>query len=250
MYDYGMYSVNLWLMALVCLERYLSIFFQHFIMKNQQRRFFIYHLSAIAIILFVLFWYLYLISLYPCTQNQFVFTQMLCGFPCYKVVGSPILLNTDWAIADLLPVFLTILFIVILILHFLYQKYKMSRYLMRQESWKRTRKMFLQLLPILFLFLIFNMPLIIVGLLAISHPWFNTIPYFYANSLSYCLPLFIPFAILSKQTEIRKRLAAILTITQFNRTVPVTLAAPQMQLATIQTAQRINMQKAPIVVVL
>lgn len=102
----------------------------------------------------------------------------------------------DWSLADVLPVFLTILFIVMLILHVLYQRRKISKHLIQRETWKRTRKMFLQLLPIALIFLAFNMLLSIVGLLAISYPWFNTVPYFYANSLSYCLPMCMPFAAL------------------------------------------------------
>jgi hypothetical protein len=185
MLDYVMYSLNLWIMALACLERYLLIFFRQLVMRNRKRRIFLYYVPVTVMILFVVFWYLYLVALYPCAKTQFDFTQTVCGFPCYKTVGSVIVQNTDWTLADLLPVFLAILFIFILISHVLYQKHKISRRLMRQETWMRTRKMFLQLLPIVFIFLVFNMPLITVGLLAISNPWYNTTPYFYVWSLSY-----------------------------------------------------------------
>ena len=95
-YDYGMYSLNLWLMALACLERYLLIFFKQTVMKTRARRFCLYYLPVTVIVLFVIFWYLYLIVLYPCTQTQFDFTQIVFGFPCYKTVGSVIVQNTDW----------------------------------------------------------------------------------------------------------------------------------------------------------
>jgi hypothetical protein len=238
MYDYGMYSLNLWLMALACLERYLLIFFKQLIMKNRKRRFFLYYVPVTLIILFVIFWYVYLVALYPCTQTQFDLTQAVCGFPCYKTVGSVTVQNTDWTLADLLPVFLTILVISILIIHVLYQKHKISRHLMRQETWKRTRKMFLQLLPITFIFLVFNMPLIIVGLLAISNPWYNTTPYFYVNSLSYCLSLFMPFAVLSRQITIRKRLSNLLSLRRPNQIAPTTTTALPMRLLTHQTVQK------------
>jgi hypothetical protein len=240
MYDYGMYSLNLWLMALVCLERYLLIFFKQLVMKNKKRRFCLYYVPVTIIILFVVFWYLYLVALYPCAKTQFDFTQMVCGFPCYKVVGSVTVLNSDWATADLLPVFLTILFILILILHVLYQKHKITRHLVRQDAWKRTRKMFLQLVPIALIFLIFNMPLIIVGLLAISDPWYNTTPYFYVNSLSYCLSLFMPFAVLSKQATIRKQLFNLLRSAGLNRIAPVTITAMPMRLMNTQVNQKMG----------
>lgn len=77
-----MYSINLWLVALACLERHLSIFVQTVISLNAKRRFLLYHASVIVIIAFVLGWYLYLLALYPCEQTEFDFTQVLCGFPC------------------------------------------------------------------------------------------------------------------------------------------------------------------------
>ncbi len=238
MYNYGMYAINLWLMALVFLERYLLIFFKQIIMKNNKRRFFLYYVSVTLIILFVVLWYLYLIALYPCAQTDFDFTQTLCGFPCYKSAGSVTIQNIDWAVADLLPVFLTILFIFILISHVLYQRHKVSRRLMHQQTWKRTRKMFSQLLPITFIFLIFNMPLIIVGLLSISHQWYNMTLYCYADFLSYCLPLFMPFAVLSRQTVIQKRLATLLRLRQLNRTAPAITTALEMRVRNIQVPKR------------
>jgi hypothetical protein len=74
------------------------------------------------------------------------------------------------------------------------------------------------------------MPLIIVGLLAISNPWYNTIPYFYVNTLAYCLVLCMPFAILSKQTIIQR---------QFNRTAPTTMNTVPIRLMNTQATQHV-----------
>jgi hypothetical protein len=59
---------------------------------------------------------------------------MVCGFPCYKAVGSVMFQNTDWALADLLPLFLAILFIFTLISHVPYQRHKISRRLVRNRT--------------------------------------------------------------------------------------------------------------------
>ena len=240
MYDYGMYSLNLWLMALACLERYLLIFFKQVIVRTKKRRFFLYYVPVTFIILFVVFWYLYLVALYPCAQTQFDFTQSTCGFPCYQTFGTVIIQNLDWTLCVLLPMFLTILFNFLLILQVLYQKHKINRHLMQQGTWKRTRRMFLQLLPITFIFLVFNMPLIIVGLLAISNPWYNTTPYFYVNSLSYCLALFMPFAALSRQREIRKRLSTLMRLGRLNGIVPIIVITLPMRLLNTQTALKMT----------
>jgi hypothetical protein len=225
-------------MALVFLERYLLIFFKQIVMKNKKRRFFLHYVLVTLMVLFFAFWYSYLVALYPCAQTQFDFTQIACGFSCYQTVGSVTIQNIDWALSGLLPVFLTIFFIFILISHVLYQRHKIGRHLMQQQTWKRTRKMFLQLLPITFIFSIFNVPLIIIGLLAVSNPWYNTTPYYYVDCLWYCLSLFMPFAVLSRQTVIRKRLSTLLRLRHLNRTAPATMAAFQMGLRTIQLPKR------------
>ena len=87
-YDYGMYSLNLWLMTLTCSERYLLIFFEPLIRKTRRRRFLMYYGLVTLIVLFVVFWYSYLVALYLCVQSQFDFTQILCGLPCYKLISS------------------------------------------------------------------------------------------------------------------------------------------------------------------
>ena len=225
MYDYSTFALNLWFMALLSLERYLLIFFKSIVTKTKKRRLFLYYGPATVIFLFLIVWYLYLIAFYPCEQTQFDYTQVLCGFPCYETSATPALRNFDWIAAGLLPVFLAVFFTLILILHVLYQKHKISRHLTQQQTWKRTRKMFLQLLPITSMFLLFIMPLIIVGLLSISNPWYGTTPYFYVVMLSYCWPLCVPFGVLSKQPVIRKRLFTLFRPRRFNRPAPIVAAA-------------------------
>jgi H+/gluconate symporter-like permease len=156
--------------------------------------------------------------------------MMDCNLPCFLVVGSLALKNGNMILLDLIPSFLTVLFTIILITHVLYKKRKNSKHLMQQDTWKRTRKMFLQLLPVTFAFLLCNLPLIIVVLIAIANPWFFTTPYFYANNLTYCWSLLMPFAILSKQTAMKKRLFNFLRLTRFNRTVPIATDRGRTQL--------------------
>ena len=224
-YDCGLYSLSLWLMALFSLERYLSIFFKQIIMKNSIRRFIMYYLSAMIIISFIFGWLTYFVVLYPCQQVYFEFTVMSCNLPCFLIDGSLALQNGNMIILNLVPSFLAVLFTILLISHVLYQKRKISKRLIQRDTWKRTRKMFLQLLPVTFAFLAFNQPLIIVVLLGIVDPWFFTTPYFYANNLTYCWSILMPFAILSRQPAIKKRLFTILRLERFNQTAPISTTA-------------------------
>lgn len=233
-YDYGFYSLNLWLMALFALERYLLIFHKELVMKNRKRRLLWYYVPVACIIIFVFSWFIYLVVFYPCTQ-MFDFTSVTCGVSCYQIFGSVLILNTHWIVFSLLPSFSTVLFTFILISHVLYQRHKINKRLIQQDTWKRTRKMFLQLLPVTFVFLLFNMPMIIVGILAISDQWYYTTPYFYANFLTYGWPLFLPFAILSNQNIIQKRILILLRLGQVNRNAVMIIATVPMRNMNIQT---------------
>ena len=229
--DYSIYSINLWLTALFSLERYIMIFFKQVVMKSKKRRLCAYYGLAIFVVVSIFVWYIYLIRFYPCVQPESLdFTQIYCGVPCYQVKANEILLNFDWILYALLPVFLTILFTFILISHVIYQKHKISRHLINQETWKRTRKMFLQLLPITLIFSVFNMPLIIIGLLSISGTWYAITPYFYASCLSYCWPICMPFAIISKQKTIQKRLFVLFIRRRTNKITPMAMNDLQMRL--------------------
>lgn len=233
-YDYAVCSSNVWMMALFSFERYLLIFFKQTAMKSKQRRLFLYYILVAGVFLSIFCWYISLVVLYPCSQYQFDYTQILCGLPCYIHEGSAVLRNLDWILAGILPVFLTVLFTLALILHVLYQKQKIGRHLMHRDTLKRTRKMFLQLLPIMATLLLFGTPVIIVGLIGIANPWYGTIPYSYASILFYFLPLFIPFAIFSKQKLIRRRLLTCLTGRLWNRTVPATMMPMTMRTMNVQ----------------
>ena len=244
-YDDTLWSINLWMLALLSLERYLLIFFKPLVMKNKKRRFCLYYVPVVVVVPFIFFWNVYLVAMYPCTEIQFEFTTILCGAPCYQNEASKILLNFDWIISGLVPVFLTVLFTLLLILHVLYQRHKIRRHLAQLQTWKRTRKMFLQLLPITSIFLFFTMPVIIVGLLALSDPWYSTTLYFYINFLTYFLPLFAPFAILSKQKVIQRRLLALFCPRRFNQIMPVMRTANSMRAVNIHAARKVPANIAP-----
>ena len=216
-------------------------------MKNKKTRFLLYYTPVTLANAFIFGWFLYLAVLFPCAQTPLDFTQIVCGLSCYEIEGSEILRNFDWIVTGLLPVFLTVLFTLILILHVLYQKHNISRNLTRHEAWKRTRKMFLQLLPITVVFLLFMMPVITVGLLSASDPWYGTTPYFYVNSLSYCLPLCIPLVVLSKQTLIRTRLLRLFCLRTANQIAPIFNTAQPMRLMKNQGMRKMTSSIVPMV---
>ena len=240
MYDYIIYIACLWFIALLSLERYLVIFFKQIVSKNKRRRFFLYYVTAASIVVSIFSWYTYMFVFYPCAQIYFDYTQTFCGHPCYQIEASATLFNFEWILFGLLPVFLTVLFTLILILHVLHQRRKISRHLTQRETWKRTRKMFVQLLPITFIFLLFTMPVTIVGLLSVSNPWYATTPYLYTTHLAYGLPLMTPFAVLSNQKVIQKHLFALFKPRRLNRTAPATIRGRPIQQVDTRTTVKVT----------
>jgi hypothetical protein len=230
LYDYTLYAMNLWLLAFASLERYFLIFYRGIILKTKIRRLFSHYLPILVLILFCFIWYLCLVVFYPCEQTQFDYTQTDCGGSCYLYVGSSSLLNADAVISALLPMFLDMLTNIILIFHVIYQKEKMRKNrtnVVLRQTWKRTRKMFLQLVPIMLIFLLFETPYAFNNLLGATTQWSNTMVTFYTGYQAYCLEIFMPFVVLSRQQEIRKHLLIKLRITS-NRTV-----APEAQVQTL-----------------
>lgn len=229
LYDYVIYAVSLWFMALLSVERYLVIFFKNTALKNKAQRFFLYYVTVAMIVLFVLSWFTYAVALYPCTHTKFDYTSILCGFPCYETEASAAFLTFNWIVLGLLPTFLTVVFTSVLIVHVLYQRQKISRHWTQRETWKRTRKIFIQLLPITSIFLVFVMPATIVGLLAVSNPWYGTTPYLYTVYLAYGLPLTMPFAVLFNQKVVQRQLFALFKPRRLNQIAPLATRPAQMQ---------------------
>lgn len=94
--DYIFFTINLWLIALFSLERYIMIFFKQVVMRSKKRRFCAYYALVIFMVVFISVWYIYFIRFYPCVEPQsFDFTQVFCGSPCYLVEASEIFVNFD-----------------------------------------------------------------------------------------------------------------------------------------------------------
>ena len=213
-YEYTLYSMILWLVAFASLERYLLIFHQQIVLKTKRRKFFVHYLPILFVILFCCVWDIYLILLYPCQQTQLDYSQLVCGGSCYQFSENSFLLMIDWTLSSLLPIFLVMLFNLILILHVLHQKRKMTKNLgsmQLRKTWRRTRKMFAQLLPIALIFLLFQLPYVVVNVVGSTQESFISSASFYTNYLPYCLEIFMPFAVLMNQKKIKDHLLRLCT---------------------------------------
>ncbi len=158
-FHYSLNIINLFLMAFLCIERNILIF--HSIILRTKRAKILFHYCPI---LFCLFYppifYIGAIFICPCI-NSYDYTQLLCTWPCY--FG-----NTSWTSIDLFfnnytPLCIIIpVFCIILYMRFFIQRRSMQRQVV---TWRRNRKLVLQLWAISTLYLGTWMPLEISGLI-------------------------------------------------------------------------------------
>ena len=185
-------------MAVASIQRYILIFHRNF-MNTPVKHYLPFLLPPV--LLFI--WYIALIFFYPCEQH-FDNTQLWCGGSCYSyyaVSGS-----INWITTCFIPILLTLIFNVLLLLRMVHQKFKMQRH----RSWRKTRKLTIQLVWVSFLFLTIYLPYIIFALIRLwIDPSFLSIPSMtYLAYTLYLVPLLMPFICLMVfpqiMTELKK----------------------------------------------
>jgi len=97
---------------------------------------------------------MYLIFFYPCI-NQFDFTQLLCGGPCYYF--EPIISGLDLFIDLALPIAVSTLASIALLSRVIRQKHRMQQH----QMWRKNRRLVIQLLYIVILHNVVWLPIVI-----------------------------------------------------------------------------------------
>ncbi|CAF0983545.1 unnamed protein product [Adineta ricciae] len=192
------YAVGIWVMTWASFERHLLIFHDN-LMKTSRRRLALHYLPLACSIFFPWSYYISLIFFYPCV-NTFYQTFLFCGWCCYARNDQLVFFN--WLTFSVIPT-LSILFLsVTLIIRVIRQKYRMQQ----QIQWRQHRHMILQLLSISFLYILFDTPSTIIGIVQLFLPTFAVdIQILYLIYIVYLLPLLTPFLCLNGLHQLRKR---------------------------------------------
>ncbi|CAF1031704.1 unnamed protein product [Adineta steineri] len=224
--NYLLFASSVWMMAIASIQRYIFIFYKHF-MKSYLKHYIPIFLPPILLSI----WYFVLIFFYPC-QQQFDYTQLWCFGACYlydEMIGT-----IDWIVSSFIPIVLTVIFNIILLLRVIYRKYKMKR----GNTWRTTRKLSIQLFSISFLFLSIYLPLIIFGLI---RTWID--PYFlyvftmtYLAYVAYFVSLLMPFICLISLPEIVTKIKRLCCLN--NRVEPIQQQQIAMTLITRRNIQQ------------
>jgi hypothetical protein len=201
--DYSLYASGMLLTAWASIERHILVFaLQYFRLSYQI--IFGHYFPIIICLIYPFIFYIYTIFIYPCQNNFLDFNKTLCGSPCFKR-ESYIFNWYDMLMHSVFPSILIVTFSVALLIRVIRKKRRIQQQLF---SWKKQRRIAVQLLSISCLYIIMNLPLFIIILIqkcclttfAVAE---HELYFFY---LYYFLVLILPFVCLGSFSDLRKKL--------------------------------------------
>jgi hypothetical protein len=180
------------LMAAISIQRHMFIFQIH-LLNVRLYRYLLHHLPLLFCLIYPIILYLYLVVLYPCDGTQWDYTSNACGFDnCYLVYNKAVG-TFDWAVDNGSPIFIISIANIALIVRVVRQKRRQGR-----VSWRKQRRMTLQLLSISCLYFFAWFPNLFIGLVQqLFNPTFLfDIQFDYLVNLIYLICLLSPWVCL------------------------------------------------------
>jgi heme exporter protein D len=189
------YAVGVWTMTWASLERHLLVFHDRLI-ATFHGKIFLHYIPLIASLSIPWIYYFVLIFFYPCT-NTFDRSLLFCGWCCYAYNNQLVFFN--WLAFGVTPTCSITLLSLWLIIRVVTQK----RRVQQRVNWRQHRYMVIQLLTVSCLYIFFDAPTIIIGLIRLILPTFAAdIQTLYLYYIVYLLPLLVPFVCLSTSREL------------------------------------------------
>ncbi|CAF3832241.1 unnamed protein product [Rotaria sordida] len=200
--DYSLYASGMLLTTWASFERHILVFtLQYF--RSSYKIIFVHYLPIIICLIYPFIFYIYTIYFYSCKNNILNFHIILCGSPCFKR-ESYILNWYDMLIHSVLPCTFIVTFSLALLIRVIKQKRRLQQKLF---SWKKQRRMIIQLLSIACLYIIMNIPLFII--IFIQQCCLKTFAIaehdLYLFYLYYFLLIFLPFVCLGSIDNLREK---------------------------------------------
>lgn len=194
----GISNLTNMLMAWASIERHILVFHDRWF-RRKNIKFLTHYLPLITILLYGFIFYLVVLSMYSC-ENRSAYDSDWCYYPCYYDHDDIALYDT--VVNSILPTPVIVVFSLALIFRVIRRKHDFHR----RIEWSRHRKMIIQLLSIIALFLLFNLPMTLIVLASLC----NFLPdntaqlVYYAYFLYHYVSLLMPFVCLAALPEIRK----------------------------------------------
>ena len=204
MLDYVTYEIALQLMLWASIERHLLIFNPN-MFNTPRRRLFGHFLPLGYSFIYPTMYYIYFIILYPC-ERYYDFQTSSCMVTCFLWTNNT-MAYFELIFNGFLPCCLIALFSIALLIRVCWQKQQMGR----QMTWRKNRKMTVQLLGISTTFLAFNLGYFIIALIQmVRDPNFGSDVMVWFFSINVCAPqLIFPFLCLSTIPDLKRKLRSL-----------------------------------------
>ncbi|CAF0995191.1 unnamed protein product [Rotaria sordida] len=228
--NYTLQGISSWLMAWASIDRYLLIFF------HRLRDTFLRHdVPILGLCAFVVGWYITVTFTHSCRENWFDGTQFLCGGPCF--VSSTVILTVDWILIVLLPTLVIVAFNILLLGRVIFQKCRRRPgFEGRSFTWRKNRKLLIQLLAIIIVYFITQLPLAIFSIVRLFGPadFLLDISLIWLFYTPYLIYIIIPFAYIATTKECRKQICG------WQRRVAIAPTGPTYRLKTLTKSMATN----------
>jgi hypothetical protein len=193
------YAVGIWTMTWASFERHILIFHDRLIATSRGKILF-HYIPLFTFMAIPWIYYVILIFFYPCT-NTFYQSFLFCDWCCYAYNDQLVLFN--WLALGVIPTCSITLLSLLLIVRVVAQKRRVHQ----RFNWRQHRRMVIQLLSVSCLYIFFDAPAIIIGLVRLALPTFAIdAQILYLYYIVYLLPLLMPFVCLGTFRELWKKI--------------------------------------------
>lgn len=209
--DTGVWYGAIFLMLWISIERHILIFHNHLV-ATPRRRLLFHYVPLIIFLLYAPTFYFYLIFFFPCART-FDIHANLCGGACYYFYRLS-WLNWYESIANyVIPILLIVAFNGGLFVRIGLQK----RRVQQSPNWRRNQKMIMQLFAVSSVYLIFDLPYIIITIVQWSgRPDFGShVLTPYIAHLTYVPAVVLPFATFVTLPQLKQKLFALLFCSKY-----------------------------------
>lgn len=204
MVDYITYEIGALLMVWASIERHFLIFNKSLFDTRLRRRISHYFPLAFCFI-YPIIYYTYFILFYPC-ESYYDMEKLTCVAACFLWTNSKMAIY-ELIMNGFVPVCLIAIFSTGLLVRVLWQKQQMGR----QLTWKKNRKMTIQLLAVSTTFLFFNIGYFVIALGQMV--WdvnFGADIMIWFFSINVCAPqLVFPFLLMGTMPKLKDKLKAL-----------------------------------------
>ncbi len=147
------------LMATISIQRHIFVF-QANLFNVRLYRYLFHHIPLLFCIIYPIILYLIIVVFYPCDGTQWNFNESVCGLANCYLLYDTVLATYDWVVDNGFPIVVIAFANVALIIRVIRQKIRRQGV----ASWRKQRRMTLQLLSISSLYIIAWFPSIFVAI--------------------------------------------------------------------------------------